>query len=170
MLIVDTMPLEDSYKKQHIPGAAQMEFPIDEMKEMDASTRERFEKLLGPDRNRMIVFYCGFTKCTRSHNGAMWAAKLGYANVHRGPGGIKAWLNDPAHLGTFTAGTATALPSGVNWVSEMVVARMDPDGIPDVVFGQGNAARLVLVTCGGKFNASTRHYTDNIVVVGLPQA
>src|SRR3989339_1227927 len=30
MLIVDTMPYEDSYKKQHLPGAVQMEFPIPE--------------------------------------------------------------------------------------------------------------------------------------------
>src|SRR5512139_2276129 len=31
MLIVDTMPYEASYKKNHIPGAKQMEFPIPEM-------------------------------------------------------------------------------------------------------------------------------------------
>ena len=29
MLIVDTMPYEDSYKKQHVPGAVQFEFPIE---------------------------------------------------------------------------------------------------------------------------------------------
>jgi rhodanese-related sulfurtransferase len=92
MLIVDTMPFADSYKKNHIPGALQMEFPIEEMKEMDAGTREKLEKLLGPDKDRKIVFYCGFTKCTRSHNAAMWAVKLGYTNVYRHPGGIKAWL------------------------------------------------------------------------------
>jgi len=28
MLIVDTMPFEASYKKQHVPGAVQMEFPF----------------------------------------------------------------------------------------------------------------------------------------------
>jgi thiosulfate/3-mercaptopyruvate sulfurtransferase len=39
----------------------------------------------------MIVFYCGFTECTRSHNAAMWALKLGYTNVYRFPGGIEAW-------------------------------------------------------------------------------
>ncbi len=50
MLIVDTMPFEDSYKKNHIPGAVQMEFPLEEMKEMDAGAREKFEKLLGPDK------------------------------------------------------------------------------------------------------------------------
>jgi rhodanese-related sulfurtransferase len=91
MLIVDTMPYEASYKKQHIPGAVQMEFPIPEMTKLDDRTRAALEKLLGPDKGRLIVFYCGFTKCTRSHNAAMWAVKLGYKNVYRQPGGIKGW-------------------------------------------------------------------------------
>lgn len=91
MLIVDTMPFEASYKKQHIPGAVQMEFPIPEMTKLDDKTRDALIKILGPDKDRLIVFYCGFVKCTRSHNGAMWAVKLGYKNVYRHPGGIKAW-------------------------------------------------------------------------------
>ncbi len=91
MLIVDTMPFEDSYKKQHVPGAVQMLFPIPEMTTIDDKTKSDLEKLLGPDKDRLIVFYCGFVKCTRSHNGAMWAVKLGYKNVYRYPGGIKAW-------------------------------------------------------------------------------
>jgi thiosulfate/3-mercaptopyruvate sulfurtransferase len=91
MLIVDTMPFEASYSKQHVPGAVQMEFPIPEMTKLDDRTKAALEKLLGPDKNRLIVFYCGFVKCTRSHNGAMWAVKLGYGNVYRYPGGIKAW-------------------------------------------------------------------------------
>ena len=92
MLIVDTMPFEASYKKQHVPGAAQMEFPIPEMTSIDDKTKDALVKLLGPDKDRLIVFYCGFTKCTRSHNGAMWAKKLGYKNVYRHPGGIKGWM------------------------------------------------------------------------------
>ncbi len=91
MLIVDTMPFEDSYKKQRIPGAVNFPLPVPEMTQMDDKTKAAFEKLLGPDKDRLIVFYCGFTKCTRSHNGAMWAVKLGYKNVYRQPGGIKAW-------------------------------------------------------------------------------
>jgi thiosulfate/3-mercaptopyruvate sulfurtransferase len=91
MLIVDTMPFEDSYKKQHVPGAVQMEFPIPELTQLDEKKKADLEKLLGPNKDRLIVFYCGFTKCTRSHNGAMWAVKLGYKNVYRHPGGIKAW-------------------------------------------------------------------------------
>jgi len=92
MMIIDTMPLEDSYKKQHIPGAVPYEFPIPEVKEMDDAAKAKFEKFLGPDKDKTLVFYCGFVKCTRSHNGAMWAVKLGYKNVYRQPGGIKAWM------------------------------------------------------------------------------
>jgi thiosulfate/3-mercaptopyruvate sulfurtransferase len=96
MLIVDTMPYEDSYKKQHVPGAVQFLFPIPEMKEWDnketaGKTLEDFEKLLGDNKAKVIVVYCGFVKCTRSHNGAAWAVKLGYKNVFRYPGGIFAW-------------------------------------------------------------------------------
>ncbi len=95
MLIVDTMPFEASYKESHIPGAVSFLFPIPEMTEWDvketSGTQEDFETLLGPDKTRTIVIYCGFVKCTRSHNGAMWAKKLGYENVYRHPGGIFAW-------------------------------------------------------------------------------
>ncbi|MBM4300189.1 MAG: rhodanese-like domain-containing protein [Deltaproteobacteria bacterium] len=92
MMIIDTMPLEDSYRKNHIPGAVQYEFPIPEVKEMDDAAKAKFEKFLGPDKDKTLVFYCGFVKCTRSHNGALGAVKLGYQNVYRHPGGIKAWM------------------------------------------------------------------------------
>jgi len=91
MLIVDTMPYEASYKKEHVPGAVPFELSIPELTAMDDKTKADFLKMLGPDKGRLIVFYCGFTKCTRSHNGAMWAVKLGYKNVFRYPGGIKGW-------------------------------------------------------------------------------
>jgi thiosulfate/3-mercaptopyruvate sulfurtransferase len=95
-LVIDTMPFEDSYKKEHIPGAKQFLFPIPEMdtwdtKETADKTIEDYKALLGPDINKTIVIYCGFVKCTRSHNGAAWAKKLGYKNVLRCPGGIFAW-------------------------------------------------------------------------------
>ncbi|RQW89075.1 MAG: rhodanese-like domain-containing protein [Geobacter sp.] len=99
MLIIDTMPYEDSYKKNHISGAKQMEFPIPEMKSIDDKKKAELVKLLGTDKNRLIVFYCGFTKCTRSHNAAMWAVKLGYKNVYRLPGGVKAWKESDYPVG-----------------------------------------------------------------------
>lgn len=96
MLIVDTMPFEASFKKEHIPGAVSFEFPIEPLAQWDPAktggkSQADFEKLLGPDKGKLIVFYCGFVKCTRSHNGAIWAKKLGYTNVVRLPGGIYAW-------------------------------------------------------------------------------
>jgi len=96
MIIVDTMPYEASYKKQHVPGAVQFLFPIPEMKQWDVAetggkTQADFAGLLGNDKDKLIVIYCGFVKCTRSHNGAAWAVKLGYKNVYRYAGGIFAW-------------------------------------------------------------------------------
>lgn len=95
-LVIDTMPYDASYKKAHVPSAKQFLFPIPEMKEWDAKetdgkTIDDYKALLGPDMSKTIVIYCGFVKCTRSHNGAMWAAKLGYKNVLRFSGGIFAW-------------------------------------------------------------------------------
>jgi rhodanese-related sulfurtransferase len=96
ILIVDTMPYEDSYKKEHVPGARQFLFPIPIMQTWDAKetggkSLDDFAAFLGPDKDKTIVFYCGFVKCTRSHNGAMFAKQLGYKNVYRFPGGIFAW-------------------------------------------------------------------------------
>ena len=59
--------------------------------ELTVQQKAEFEALLGPDKDKTIVVYCGFVKCTRSHNGAAWALKLGYTNVYRHPGGIFAW-------------------------------------------------------------------------------
>ncbi|MCB2187833.1 MAG: rhodanese-like domain-containing protein [Deltaproteobacteria bacterium] len=96
LVIVDTMPYEDSYVKAHVPGAKQFLFPIPPMTTWDAKetagkSEADYEALLGPDKDATIVIYCGFVKCTRSHNGAIWAKKLGYKNVYRFPGGIFAW-------------------------------------------------------------------------------
>ena len=96
MVIVDTMPYEDSYKKIHVPGAVQFLFPIPDMNqwninETDGKSQDDFIKLLGSDKDKPIVVYCWFVKCTRSHNGAAWAVKLGYKNVYRYSGGIFAW-------------------------------------------------------------------------------
>jgi rhodanese-related sulfurtransferase len=96
VLVIDTMPYEASYKKAHVPTAKQFLFPIPDMmewdsKETDGKTQDEYIQLLGQDKEKKIIVYCGFVKCTRSHNGALWAKKLGYKNVYRYPGGIFAW-------------------------------------------------------------------------------
>lgn len=96
VLVVDAMPYKDSYAKEHIPSAQQFEFPVSYMPEWetaktDGKDQASFTQLLGADKDKTLVFYCGFVKCGRSHNAAAWAVKLGYNNVYRYPGGIYAW-------------------------------------------------------------------------------
>jgi rhodanese-related sulfurtransferase len=96
ILLVDAMPPAASYNQAHIPGAVNFEFPKEVMATWDETTmgdrtKEDYQKLLGEDLDRPIVVYCGFVKCTRSHNGAVFAKELGYTNVRRYAGGIYAW-------------------------------------------------------------------------------
>lgn len=37
------------------------------------------------------------------------------------------------------------------------------------LFAQGTRPRLVLITCGGRFDPVTRHYADNVVVYAVPR-
>jgi hypothetical protein len=40
--------------------------------------------------------------------------------------------------------------------------------LPANLFATGGPPRLVLVTCGGRFDWTTRHYTDNVIVYADP--
>jgi len=40
--------------------------------------------------------------------------------------------------------------------------------LPLSVFDRRGPPRLVLVTCGGRFDSTTKHYLDNIVVTAVP--
>jgi hypothetical protein len=40
--------------------------------------------------------------------------------------------------------------------------------LPTAVFATHGSPRLVLVTCGGRFDSTSRHYLDNIVVTAVP--
>ena len=96
MVLVDAMPYEASYRKQHISGAVQFLFPKATMEAWDSGetagkSEEDFVSLLGEDKEKLVVVYCGFTACGRSHNAALWARRKGYKNVKRYPGGIYAW-------------------------------------------------------------------------------
>jgi len=43
-------------------------------------------------------------------------------------------------------------------------------GLPDDLFARSGSARLVLVTCGGPYDAATGHYRDNIVLYAVPRS
>jgi len=96
MVLVDTMPYEASYRKEHIPGAKNFLFPVPRMgawdaKETAGKSEADYAALLGADKNKAVVVYCGFVKCTRSDNAAVWARKLGFTRVYRFPGGLFSW-------------------------------------------------------------------------------
>ena len=95
-LLLDAMPAASSYNQAHLPGAVNFEFPKEVIStwnedSMPGRTQEEYEALLGKDKDRLIVVYCGFVKCARSHNAAVFARQLGYTNVKRYPGGLYAW-------------------------------------------------------------------------------
>ena len=90
MVIIDTMP-EDSYRKNHIPGALGAVLP-GKMEEVDPERRAAFVKALGEDKNKPVIIYCGRVSCYRSHVGALIAKEEGFTNVLRHPGGIDGWL------------------------------------------------------------------------------
>lgn len=95
LLIIDTQPFIH-YLPGHIPGALNFDFPHGLMTSWDETltkgrTKEDFLKFLGPDYQHPVAFYCLGTMCNRSHNGALWAHKLGFQRVYRLPGGITAW-------------------------------------------------------------------------------
>jgi sortase (surface protein transpeptidase) len=52
-------------------------------------------------------------------------------------------------------------------VTDVTERRKSPVPATDV-FRMDVPARLVLITCGGAFNAATGHYVDNVVVIARP--
>ena len=96
VVLIDAMPYEESFKKQHIASAKQFLFPIPKMEKWDTKktagkTEADYVEVLGEKKDKPIIVYCGFVKCTRSHNAAVWAKKNGYTDVKRYAGGIFAW-------------------------------------------------------------------------------
>ena len=41
--------------------------------------------------------------------------------------------------------------------------------LPADLFTSGGPPRLVLITCGGRFDPATRHYADNVIVYATPE-
>jgi rhodanese-related sulfurtransferase len=58
---------------------------------MDGMSREEFAEPLGADLDMPIVIYSEDLASPRSHTAAYWASKLGFTNVSRYAGGIRAW-------------------------------------------------------------------------------
>jgi rhodanese-related sulfurtransferase len=90
MVVISTLPAIEDTQFGTLPAAVNGAMPKTE-KELTAADRETLLKTAGPDKDTILVVYCGFLACRRSHIGAMVLVENGYKNVYRYPGGIAAW-------------------------------------------------------------------------------
>ena len=100
-VVVDTMPA-GWFANRHIPGAVQATAGGEggDKAPLFIMTKAEKKKLLKVvkkatkgNKKKKVVLYCGFTKCQRSHQAAMYLKKKGYKNVYRYAGGISAWVD-----------------------------------------------------------------------------
>jgi len=89
MLLIDTMPAE-AFAKERIKGAVNSPVAKTE-KEFTPAEKRSILKIAGADKSKLIVVYCGYTSCRRSHLGAKTLVENGYTSVYRYPGGIVGW-------------------------------------------------------------------------------
>jgi hypothetical protein len=81
-------------------------------------------------------------------------------------------------IGPFSAladaapGTEIVVTDGAGVVRTYAVSTVDTTSKPDVVwasvFDRSGPPRLVLVTCGGEFDYTARHYLSNVIIVATP--
>ena len=105
-VVIDTMP-KGWFAQRHIPGAKQATAGGEDGSKAPEflMTKAEQKKLLKVvkkatkgNKNKKVVLYCGFTKCQRSHQAAMFLKKKGYKNVYRYAGGISAWVDAKYHI------------------------------------------------------------------------
>lgn len=89
--IVSTLPAEEDKSFGTLPGALSAPLPKTE-KELTPADKDNLLKVVGADKEKEIVVYCGFVACRRSTIGAKILVDAGYKNVTKYPGGITAWI------------------------------------------------------------------------------
>lgn len=76
-------------------------------------------------------------------------------------------------LAALRPGDAVSVTTAGGIVSTYVVRavhRFPKSAFRSDLFAPGGAPRLVVVTCGGQFDPTTRHYVDNVAIVAYPAA
>jgi len=81
--LFDSRPLP-RFQEGSIPTAVNLPFPAFD---------KLAEKLLPPDKNALIIFYCAGPACNMSPGSAAKAQKLGYTNLKVFKDGMPAWLD-----------------------------------------------------------------------------
>lgn len=88
--VISSLPVNDDKGLGTLPGAVNGAMPKSE-KELTPAEKDNLLKVAGADKEEIIVVYCGFVACRRSHIGAKILVESGFQNVYRYPGGIIAW-------------------------------------------------------------------------------
>jgi len=73
-----------------IPGALSAPMPTSEQ-ELTPEDKEHLLNAAGSNRENLLVVYCGFVACRKSHIGAKLLVDYGYTNVYRYPAGAVGW-------------------------------------------------------------------------------
>ena len=88
-LVVSVMDPE-TFRKDHIPGS--VNFTMGNSALSRLLKRKPFRAFLGPDRDRLLIFYCARPSRANSHSAALLAARIGYRRVYRYPAGTVGWM------------------------------------------------------------------------------
>jgi sortase (surface protein transpeptidase) len=75
------------------------------------------------------------------------------------------------HLGRLTPGDRITINyNGTSPRTFRVTGRQQvpKTQLPAELFSRAGPSRIALITCGGTFNTTTRHYQDNVVIVATP--
>jgi thiosulfate/3-mercaptopyruvate sulfurtransferase len=90
MTVLSSLPWSEDRVLGIIPGALSAPLPKNE-KELAPEDKEFLLRAAGNDKDKVLVVYCGFVACRRSHIGAKLLIDNGYKNVYRYPAGITGW-------------------------------------------------------------------------------
>lgn len=88
--IVSALPVAEDKAFGTLPSSVNGAISKTE-KELTQADKDNLLKVVGLDKDKTIVIYCGFVACRRSHIGAKILVENGFSNVYRYPGGITAW-------------------------------------------------------------------------------
>ena len=91
MTVLSSLPWSEDRVLGVIPGALSAPLPKTE-KELTPEDKESLLRAAGDDKDKVLVVYCGFVACRRSHIGAKLLTDNGYRNVYRYPAGITGWI------------------------------------------------------------------------------
>ena len=90
LTIISSLPASDDKVFGTLSTAVNGAIPKTE-KELTQSDKANLLTVVGLDKEKPIVIYCGFVACRRSHIGAKILVENGFQNVYRYPGGVIGW-------------------------------------------------------------------------------